>query len=132
VAWLGTRRPHRWRAGQTSPAPQPQQNRQQEVIDVERASEEIITNGPLTINMKDRTAYLDGERLPTTPLPFRMLCQFMRDVGKTLDCDEILTRVWGTGKAGDKYCLRMASSQLRRDISVISVRPLRQTRDSGI
>ena len=54
----------------------------------------VLKVGPLTLDLADRRALLDGKRLDFTPREFSLLAQLCREAGRVVTRSTILAKVW--------------------------------------
>lgn len=58
--------------------------------------------GPLTLSQEHRQAFLEGVRLPLTPLEFGLLSTLAQNRGFNLSRQDLLDKVWGSDYCGDE------------------------------
>ena len=75
-----------------------------------------LTVGDLEINFDKRLVYLNGEELHMTPMEYRLLSLFFKNIGKVLTTAYIIKEVWGVGYGTDTQALRALMAGLRRKI----------------
>lgn len=73
-------------------------------------------NGDLTIDYESGCVYLAGQELHVTPVEYRLLCLFARNVGKVLPYTMITGEIWGTSWENDVASLRVFMVALRRKL----------------
>ena len=83
----------------------------------------IIEVGPLVVDREGYTVTRDGEALPLTPTEYRLLVEFVDNVGMALDRPTLLERVWGYGWAGDTRLVDVHVQRLRSKIEVDPASP---------
>lgn len=86
-------------------------------------TEAALSVGGLTIDLKKRLVYLDGEELHVTPLEYSLLSLFFRNMGKVLTTGYIIRQIWGAGYGSDTQALRALMAGLRRKIEVNPAKP---------
>lgn len=69
--------------------------------------------GGLSMNPQRRTAEIDGEPLPLTPLEWRLLQRLMRDSGRVLSHGQLIEAAWGSRDGADVRALRTTIGRLR-------------------
>ncbi|MBS1704052.1 MAG: response regulator transcription factor [Armatimonadetes bacterium] len=62
---------------------------------VEDDKSETLTVGPLTLDMNQRLATVDGQRVVLTALEFRLLHYLMANSGRVLEREQLFESVWG-------------------------------------
>ncbi len=75
-----------------------------------------IVKGALTLNTGERTVFLDGEQINTTPREYDVLLLFMQNERIVMSRDTILDRVWGDDYYGDLRTVDTIVKQLRKKL----------------
>jgi len=75
-----------------------------------------LTVGDLEINFDKRLVYLKGDEVHMTPMEYRLLSIFFKNIGKVLTTAYIIKEVWGAGYGSDTQALRALMAGLRRKI----------------
>ncbi len=70
----------------------------------------------LELDMSRRQATIYGKRLHLTPIEYLILVTLMRNAGKVISHDELLSSVWGDDYKGDYSVLRVNISRLRQKL----------------
>ncbi len=70
----------------------------------------------LSIDLKTRQVFADGERVHLTPTEFKLLAVLLENAGRVVTQRELLERVWGAEYVDDVYYPRVYISQLRRKL----------------
>jgi DNA-binding response OmpR family regulator len=83
----------------------------------------IVEVGPLVVDREGYTVTRDGEALALTPTEYRLLVEFVDNVGMALDRPTLLERVWGYGWAGDTRLVDVHVQRLRAKIEVDPASP---------
>ncbi len=83
----------------------------------------IVEVGPLVIDREGYAVTRDGEALALTPTEYRLLVEFVDNVGMALDRPTLLERVWGYGWAGDTRLVDVHVQRLRAKIEVDPASP---------
>ena len=83
----------------------------------------IIEVGPLVVDREGYAVTRDGEALALTPTEYRLLVEFVDNVGMALDRPTLLERVWGYGWAGDTRLVDVHVQRLRAKIEVDPASP---------
>ena len=76
----------------------------------------IFENGDLKVDFAAGTAYLGGEELSLTPIEYRLLCLFCKNIGKTLTHTYLTDAIWGGTFDSDLASLRVFMASLRKKI----------------
>jgi two-component system, OmpR family, KDP operon response regulator KdpE len=77
---------------------------------------DLITIGHVTINLKNHSVLVDGKETQLTRIEWLLLSELVRNSGKLLMYNDLLTRVWGPEYRDDVQILRTWVSRLRRKI----------------
>jgi DNA-binding response OmpR family regulator len=83
----------------------------------------IVEVGPLVVDREGYAVTRDGETLALTPTEYRLLVEFVDNVGMALDRPTLLERVWGYGWAGDTRLVDVHVQRLRAKIEVDPASP---------
>lgn len=73
----------------------------------------ILQSPPLTVDLADQRAWLDGRPLDLGPKPFALLCALMRSPQRLLTKDDLIEQVWD-GRSVSDAVLTTAMRDLRR------------------
>jgi DNA-binding response OmpR family regulator len=84
-------------------------------------------DGALMIEFATRTVVNNGEPVSLTPLEFRMLCEFVKNVDQVLTRDELLVSVWGHRDAVFPEQVKLYVAYLRRKLTASGGEPLIET-----
>jgi Response regulators consisting of a CheY-like receiver domain and a winged-helix DNA-binding domain len=76
----------------------------------------IFVNGALTIDFPAGCAYLNGEELHLTPIEYKLLCLFSKNLGKVLTHAYIAQQIWGRTLDSDFASLRVYMANLRKKL----------------
>lgn len=79
--------------------------------------------GGLMMDLKKRLVYLNNEELHVTPLEYRLLALFFKNIGKVLTTGYIIKEIWGIGYGNDTQALRALMAGLRRKIEENPAKP---------
>lgn len=88
--------------------------------------EEVMQNGKvgeLMIDFSKHLVYLKGEELHVTPMEYRLLSVFFKNIGKVLTTSYIIQEVYGKNYGNDTQALRALMAALRRKIEDSPARP---------
>lgn len=76
----------------------------------------VFTDGQLKVDYAAGCAYLGDEELHLTPIEFKLLCLFSRNVGKVLTHTFITQSIWGSSWDNDIASLRVFMATLRKKL----------------
>ena len=76
----------------------------------------IFVNGDLKIDYPAGCAYLKGVQLHLTPIEYKLLCLFSKNIGKVLTHTYITQQIWGRTSDGDIASLRVYMAALRKKL----------------
>jgi DNA-binding response OmpR family regulator len=76
--------------------------------------DELYDDGCISMNLKTRSAWADGEPLQLTPLEFRLLLAFVRHPNQVLSYHQLLDLAWGDGHSGTRDQVKVYIGYLRR------------------
>jgi two-component system KDP operon response regulator KdpE len=82
-----------------------------------------IQLGDLTIDLAAKRVIRSGEDIRLTPTEWHLLEVLLRNPGKLLSRNQLLTEVWGPGYADATGNLRLYMAQLRRKLEPDPARP---------
>ena len=88
--------------------------------------EEVMQNGKvgeLMIDFSKHLVYLKGEELHVTPMEYRLLSVFFKNIGEVLTTSYIIQEVYGKNYGNDTQALRALMAALRRKIEDSPARP---------
>jgi two-component system, OmpR family, response regulator len=77
---------------------------------------DIISAGPLGVDLGKREAVLDGEPLHLNPKEFDLLVTLMQNRGRTLTRDQLLNKVWKYESEGSSRTVDVHIGRLRRKL----------------
>jgi two-component system KDP operon response regulator KdpE len=98
----------------------------------DRSPEPIVEVGPLRIDLSDRVVTRDGRPVRLTPIEFRLLSLLVRNAGRLLTHRQILSEVWGPGRAHQNHYVRVHMASLRRKIEDEPARPRLLVTELGV
>ena len=93
---------------------------------------EQLACGGVALDSDTRTVTADGRATRLTPTEWRLMAEFIRQCGKVLTHEYLLTRVWGPAYQSDHEYLRVYVRRLRQAIEVDPRHPLRLVTLAGI
>ena len=83
----------------------------------------IFENGDLKVDFAAGTAYISGEELSLTPIEYKLLCLFCKNIGKTLTHTYLTDAIWGNTLDSDIASLRVFMASLRKKIEKDTTHP---------
>lgn len=83
---------------------------------VPSGAEPVFTAGPLRVDFAQRLVQLNGKEIKLTPTEYDLLKVLMRNSGKIMTRQMLLSQVWGTGYGSEAHYLHVYIGQLRRKI----------------
>jgi len=72
--------------------------------------------GDVTVNFDSREVTVKGEPVKMTPTEYKLLYQLVRNAGRVLPFDALLSKVWGDEYRGDTDYLKTYISRLRKKL----------------
>jgi len=72
--------------------------------------------GPLRVDFAQRLAYVNGHEVKLTPTEYNLLAALLKNSGKIMTRQMLLSQVWGTGYGTEAHYLHVYVGQLRRKI----------------
>ena len=86
-------------------------------------SEEIISLGCITLNMKKRTVQKSGENISLTPMEYDLLCVLAKNRNIALNREKLLREIWGVDFEGETRTVYVHVAALRRKtgLHIVSV-----------
>lgn len=85
--------------------------------ELEVPEEEVLTSGPVTVDLGRHTVEVDGEEVDLPLKEFQLLAVLMRTPGRVVSRAYLLTEVWGSDFFGDERTLDVHIKRLRSRIS---------------
>src|SRR5215218_1520847 len=73
-----------------------------------------FVSGDLTVNFDSREVTVGGDQVNLTPIEYKLLYQLVRNAGRTLPFETLLSKVWGDEYRGDIDYLKTYISRLRK------------------
>ena len=83
---------------------------------VESGTEPIFTAGPLSVDFVHRLVQVNGQEVKLTPTEYDLLKALIKNSGKIMTRQMLLSQVWGTGYGAESHYLHVYVGQLRRKI----------------
>ncbi len=93
---------------------------------------EQLACGGVALDSDARTVTADGRATRLTPTEWRLMAEFIRQCGKVLTHEYLLTRVWGSAYQSDHEYLRVYVRRLRQAIETDPRHPSRLVTLAGI
>ena len=89
-----------------------------------RSEAQLVSVGPLTVDLNHRRVTLSGRRVHLTPREFAALACLARNVGRVVTFDQLLNEAWGYDtKMGQEAQVRLCIARLRRKLGDDSQTP---------
>ncbi len=88
-------------------------------------SDEVLVASDLRLDLRRREAYRGGVPLSLRPKEFDLLAFFMRNRGRALSREEILSHVWGVDVAVDTRTVDVHVRWLREKVEKVPSKPTR-------
>lgn len=73
--------------------------------------------GPVVLDVASREVWCNETPVDVTPTEFKLLHYFMREAGRVLTFQQIISEVWGYEKGGDESLIRVHVSRLRKKLA---------------
>lgn len=83
---------------------------------VQAGTEPVFQAGPLRVDFAQRQVQVDGQEVKLTPTEYDLLKALIKNSGKIMTRQMLLTQVWGTGYGTEAHYLHVYIRQLRRKI----------------
>src|SRR5437868_3646009 len=77
---------------------------------------EVFTAGPLSVDFVHRLVQVNGQEVKLTPTEYDLLKALIKNSGKIMTRQMLLSQVWGTGYGAESHYLHVYVGQLRRKI----------------
>ena len=91
-----------------------------------------FTAANLTVNFTTREVYLSDKRMHLTPTEYKLLCQLVRNEGRTVTQQALRQQVWGNTEYVDPSTIKKYIYQLRTKLSDTSDPPQIILNERGI
>ncbi|MBT8247593.1 MAG: response regulator transcription factor [Acidimicrobiia bacterium] len=78
--------------------------------------EEVLTGGPVKLDVGRHEVSVDGEPVQLRPREFELLAAFLRNRGMLMTRDRLITEVWGMDYFGDTKTLDVHIKRVRKKI----------------
>lgn len=83
---------------------------------VQSGIEPIFTAGPLKVDFAQRLVTVNAQEIKLTPTEYDLLKALIKNSGKIMTRQMLLSQVWGTGYGAEAHYLHVYIGQLRRKI----------------
>lgn len=83
---------------------------------LQSGTEPVFTAGPLKVDFAQRLVQVDGKEIKLTPTEYDLLKALIKNSGKIMTRQMLLSQVWGTGYGTEAHYLHVYIGQLRRKI----------------
>jgi two-component system KDP operon response regulator KdpE len=83
---------------------------------VQTGTEPIFSAGPLRVDFAQRQVQVNGQDVKLTPTEYDLLKALIKNSGKIMTRQMLLSQVWGTGYGTEAHYLHVYIGQLRRKI----------------
>ncbi len=83
---------------------------------VQAGTEPSFTAGPLKVDFAQRLVQVNGQEVKLTPTEYDLLKALIKNRGKIMTRQMLLSQVWGTGYGTESHYLHVYIGQLRRKI----------------
>ena len=83
---------------------------------VESGTEPIFISGPLRVDFAQRLVQVNAKEVKLTPTEYDLLKALIKNNGKIMTRQMLLSQVWGTGYGAESHYLHVYIGQLRRKI----------------
>lgn len=95
-------------------------------------AEPVVSFGEVTVDLAARSAERAGERVRLTPTEWKVLELLLRNPGRLVTRQTLLTEIWGSEHVTDTGYLRLYLAQLRRKLEVDPAQPRHLLTESGM
>lgn len=90
---------------------------------VQSGTEPVFVAGPLRVDFAQRLVQVNGQEVKLTPTEYDLLKVLIKNSGKIMTRQMLLSQVWGTGYGTEAHYLHVYIGQLRRKIEPDPARP---------
>lgn len=95
-------------------------------------AEPVVTFGEVTVDLAAHSVERAGERVRLTPTEWKVLELLLRNPGRLVTRQTLLTEIWGSEHVTDTGYLRLYLAQLRRKLEVDPAQPRHLLTESGM
>jgi two-component system KDP operon response regulator KdpE len=96
------------------------------------ARETAFTTAEWRVDLEQRRVWVRGSEVHLTPIEYRLLCVLIRERGKVMTHQQLLTAVWGPHHARANHYVRIYMAQLRKKIEADPGAPHYFLTESGV
>ncbi len=97
--------------------------RSREGVPIVPGSDRTIAIGPVTLDLKNFRAFINGREVHLTPTEFKILHTLMANADNVVETAPLIRRVWGFAPDGSEGMVRVHIRRLRRKIEADPSRP---------
>lgn len=90
---------------------------------IQTGTEPSFTSGPLKVDFAQRLVRVNGQEVKLTPTEYDLLKALIKNSGKIMTRQMLLSQVWGTGYSTESHYLHVYIGQLRRKIEPTPAHP---------
>jgi two-component system, OmpR family, KDP operon response regulator KdpE len=90
------------------------------------------TSPSVEVQLVARSVSRAGERVPLTPVEFRLLAVLLQHEGKVLTHRQLLRDVWGPGHVEQTHYLRVYMGRLRNKLEADPAHPRHLLTETGV
>ncbi len=99
---------------------------------IHSGTEPSFIAGPLKVDFAQRLVHVNGQEVKLTPTEYDLLRALIKNSGKIMTRQMLLSQVWGTGYGTEAHYLHVYIGQLRRKIEPDPAHPRFITTVSGV
>lgn len=92
-------------------------------INVNSFSQDIISSGPFTLNLRSRELIKNGRHIDLTQVEFSLVKTFLENQDCALDRETLLNAVWGPSYSGEEKIVDVNIRRLRIKIEDVPAKP---------
>ena len=90
---------------------------------VQGSTGSTVVAGPLRVDFAQHRVYVNEQEVKLTPTEYDLLAALMKNSGKIMTRQMLLSQVWGTGYGSEAHYLHVYIGQLRRKIEPDAAHP---------
>lgn len=102
------------------------------VVPAQAGTEPVFVAGPLRVDLAQRLVQVNGQDVKLTPTEYDLLKVLIKNNGKIMTRQMLLSQVWGTGYGAEAHYLHVYIGQLRRKIEPDPAHPCFVLTVSGV
>jgi two-component system, OmpR family, KDP operon response regulator KdpE len=92
----------------------------------------VFVEGPLTVDLSSRRAFVREEELDLTPTEYRLLAFLVQNAGRVVTHRQILNHVWGPNAVERPHYVRIYMANLRKKVEADPARPQLLMTETGV